>query len=98
MCENMASEIGRIPGLRAVYLPARPELDEFESATPRVYVYVEDDSGLNITDVEAALKQGDPPVYCYPGEFGRALGLSPVNLMEGEDEAIIRRFREVASG
>jgi hypothetical protein len=36
-------------------------------------------------------------VYCYPGEHGRAIGLSPVNLMDGEDEAIIRRFREVVS-
>ncbi len=98
MCENMTSEIGRIPGLRAVYYPAMPELDEFEAATPRVYVYAEDDSGLNIAEVEEALKQGDPPVYCYPGDYGRALGLSPVNLMEGEDEAIIRRFREVANG
>ena len=96
MCENMASEIGCIPGLRAEYLPATPELDEFEAATPRVYVYAEDDSGLNVADVEEALKQGDPPVYCYPGEHGRALGLSPVNLMDGEDDAIIRRFREVA--
>ena len=96
MCENMASEIGSIPGLRAEYFPATPELDEFETATPRVYVYSEDGSGTNLADLEEALKQGDPPVYCYPGEHGRALGLSPVNLMDGEDEAIVRRFREVA--
>ena len=97
MCEKMASEIGSIPGLRAEYLLATPELDEFESATPRVYVYSEDGSGPNLADLEEALKQGDPPVYCYPGEYGRAIGLSPVNLMDGEDEAIIRRFREVVS-
>ena len=95
MCENMASEIGRIPGLRAEHLPATPELDEFESATPRVYVF--SDGELDLADLEEALKQGDPPVYCYPGEYGRAIGLSPVNLMDGEDEAIIRRFKEVAS-
>ena len=97
MCENMASEIGRIPGLHAEHLPATPELDEFENATPRVYVFSEDGFGRNISDIEEALKQGDPPVYCYPGEHGRAIGLSPVNLMDGEDEAIIRRFKEVAS-
>ena len=97
MCENMASEIGRIPGLRAEHLPATPELDEFENATPRVYVFSEDGFGRNISDIEEALKQGDPPVYCYPGEHGRAIGLSPVNLMDGEDEATIRRFEEVAS-
>ena len=95
MCENMAKETGRIPGLRAEHLPATPELDEFESATPRVYVF--SDGELDLADLEEALKQGDPPVYCYPGEYGRAIGLSPVNLMDGEDEVIVRRFKEVAS-
>ena len=33
-------------------------------------------------------------MYCYPGEYGRAIGLSPVNLMDGEDEVIVRHGSE----
>ncbi len=98
MSANMAEQIGKIPGLRTENFSATPELDEFESATPRVYVFLENDSGRDLADVDERLKQGDPPVYSYPAENGRGIGLSPVNLVEGEDEVIVRRFKEVMSG
>lgn len=95
MSQNMADQVGKIPGLYTKYFPATPELDEFESATPRAFVFLKPDSGRELGDIEESLKQGDPPVYGYPAEHGRGLALSPVNLMDGEDEIVIRRFKEV---
>jgi D-glucosaminate-6-phosphate ammonia-lyase len=97
MAENMATQIGKIPGLDAQYFPATPGLDEFESATPRVYIFAEVDSKVNLADVDERLKLGDPPVYTYPAEHGRGIALSPVNLVEGEDEMVVQRFNEVMS-
>ena len=93
----MAAQIGKIPGLRAERLPATPELDEFESATPRVHVFPEDDSGKNAASIASDLKDGSPPIYTYDAEYGRGIALSPVNLMDGEAEVIVQRFQEIMS-
>ena len=93
----MAQQIEKIPGLRAEHLPATPELDEFESATPRVYVFPDDDSGRDAASIESDLKAGSPPIYVYDAEYGRGIAMSPVNLMDGDAEIIVRRLQEIMS-
>lgn len=97
MCRKMAEDIERIPGLRAEHLPATPELDEFESATPRVHVFPEEGLPLSLAALGEELKRGNPPVYFSAADFGRGIALSPVNLMDGEEDVVMRRFLEIVS-
>ena len=96
--ENLAAKIDNIPGLTGKYIQATPELDAFESATARVFVFRDHDyPGPSESEIEAHLKDGDPPIYVFSADHSNGIALSPVCLVDGDDDIIVQRFREIMS-
>jgi L-seryl-tRNA(Ser) seleniumtransferase len=94
-CVHIVEALNGIPGVRAELAEATPELDEFESATPRTFVHVDNaPSGLGRQQVVDRLANGDPPIRVI-GESARGIAISPVNLLDGEAEVIGARLREL---
>lgn len=92
-----------IDGIRAEFAKATPELDEFESATPRVYIYLEGSwSGLGHDEIIDQLANDNPSIRVlkiansgWLPQNVPGIMISPVNLLEGEPELIASRLREI---
>ncbi len=100
-CEHVVSALQGIPGLRVELVEATPELDEFESATPRVFLFREKSSpGPSEDEIVRQLKDGDPSIRVVEAGFTGGIPISPVTLQKGEEEIVARRLKDIltASG
>lgn len=96
--EDLAAKIDSIPGLTSKYIPAIPELDAFESATARVFIFRDQEySGPNESEIESQLKDGAHPIYVFGADHSNGIALSPVCLVDGDDDIIVQRLREIMS-
>lgn len=95
-CQHIVKTLAGIDGVRAELCEAMPELDEFETATPRTFVHLENSwQGPSQQHIVDWLTNGVPSVRVLQTEGGRGIVVSPVNLLDGEAEIIADRMRKV---
>ncbi len=102
-CQHIVESLEDIDGIRAEFAKATPELDEFESATPRVYIYFESSwNGPGHDKIIDQLANDDPSIRVlkiansgWLPQNVPGIMISPVNLLQGEPELIASRLREV---
>jgi L-seryl-tRNA(Ser) seleniumtransferase len=105
-CQHIVEALQDIEGVRPALADAMPDLDEFESSTPRAFVHLEPSyKGPGQGEIIDRLANGDPAVRVLPlgGDdwlptVGTGVVVSPVNLLDGEAEIMARRLREVLTG
>ena len=95
-CLHIVEALQGIDGVRPEMSEAMPELDEFESSTPRAFVHLESSwRGPSEDEIIDRLADGDPSVRVLPAGTGDGVAVSPVNLLDGEAEIVADRLREV---
>lgn len=105
-CKHIVEALQGIDGVKAELAEAMPELDEFESATPRALVHLESSyKGPDQSEIMERLANGDPSVRVLPlgndgwiPSVGTGVVVSPVNLLDGEAEIMADKLREVLTG
>ena len=97
-CERIVSALQAVPDVKANLSVAMPELDEWEAATPRALIYLDRSwQGPSAAEVLQRLEDGEPSIRL--GEmYPNGMSISPVNLMDGEEEIIATRLREILTG
>ena len=95
-CKYVVSALLDIPGVRVQIAEATPELDEFLSATPRAFVFLDKSwRGPSEEEVVERLRDGNPSIRVGSAGFAGGIAIIPVNLQDGEEEIVSRRLKEV---
>ncbi len=97
-CEYMMSELQAITGLELELSEARPELDEADRTHPRVLIFFDKAwRGPSESEVVRYLMNGDPSIRVRAASYAGGIAIVPVNLMDGDEEIIVRRIMEISN-
>ena len=95
-CEHIVSALQGLDGVTLELSEATPELDEYETTSPRALVYFDaSQEGPDQEEVVRRLAEGDPSIQVGTAGFAGGIAISPVNLEDGEVETIALRLREI---
>ena len=90
MCQKVVDALVEVPGLRVTV-----EHDEYTYLMPQAVIgFTRDWKGRNAEAIDAAMVEGDPPVYLAGGGSPDEVSVHPFNLDDDELEIVIRRLRE----
>ena len=100
----MVGQLTGIPGLSAG-VTCEYTVEEGEPMTPLAYVTLdEEEAGMSAVELQARLKEGDPiietlhePAFLIDDYQGK-LTMNPEHLLEGDEEIVVRRIREILLG
>lgn len=97
-CNYMMSELGAISGLKLELSEACPMLDEADRTHPRVLIYFDEAwAGPSESEVVRHLMDGDPSIRVRAASYVGGIAIVPVNLMDGDEEIIVRRIKEISN-
>jgi D-glucosaminate-6-phosphate ammonia-lyase len=100
----MVGQLTGIPGLSAG-VTCEYTVEEGEPMTPLAYVTLdEEEAGMSAVELQARLKEGDPiietlhePAFLIDDYEGK-LTINPEHMLEGDEEIVVRRIREILLG
>ena len=96
---RVAERLSGIPGVIAEMIDAKPGQEAILSNTPRTQItFAADYDGPSHEEVLRMLEEGEPSVRILGRPIDDQLNVIPVNLMDGEEEAVANRLREVLTG
>ncbi len=90
---HIVAGLADVPGVRAEYLSR----GDFHTGLPFARVAIDPAIvGMTGNDFILALKRGDPPIHPSERELARhAILINPFSLVDGDEERIVRRIREI---
>ena len=95
-CQHVVSAVSDIPGITAELAEADPEVDEFPFAQPRAIISLDRSwTGPGKEEIEQRLKSGDPSIRVWPVGGPREITVSPTNMLDGDEEVVAQRLREI---
>ena len=93
---HVVDRLEDIPGLRVELIEARPELDEPDNNCARAQVsFTQSWTGPSMDEVIQQLEDGDPGIRVRASQIDNTFSFIPVNVRNGEEEAVARRLREI---
>ena len=82
-----------------VLSPVRTERERKRNADDNIPVILSEAwEGRTAEEVQAAMLEGDPPIYIGAGPEPRELWVAPVALQEGEEDLVARRLLAALTG
>ena len=88
----LVEQLNKIPDVKAE-IRSQTTVEEKELTTPLVYVRPGEGYGLSVRDLYIELETGIPSIKT--STFGGVVSLNPKYLLEGDEEIIIRRIKQV---
>ena len=77
-------------------MEARPELDEPDNNSARAQVTLTPSwKGPSIAEIVQQLHDGDPGIRIRDSRIDDSFSFIPVNVMDGEEEIVANRLREI---
>jgi len=93
--KDLIEQLNKIPDVKAE-IHYQTTVEEKDPTTPLVYVKTGEGYGLSVRDLYIELETGTPSIKT--STFGGVLSLNPKYLLEGDEEIIIRRIKQVLNG
>ena len=93
---HIADPLSGIPGVRVNGIDSIPEMDDILSNSARAQIeFGADYAGPSVEEVIRLLEEGDPGIRILGPPIDYHLNVMPVNLVDGEEEIVARRLREI---
>jgi len=99
----IADQLSNVPGLNAG-VTCEYTVEEGEPMTPLAYVILDEEASMGTKELHERLKEGDPiietlhePAFLIDDYEGK-LTINPEHMLEGDEEIVVRRIREILLG